>query len=150
MLVKNSSSLRNALLVSAFVAATTITLTDPARADDGYVDAQPNFERVTCTRMVNGAGNRSIPLPRSITAKRVNGGNMADVSYQGQTIRVINFQTYPGLEEMVRAVAFDDSYMYQFYSNRTGDSDASVHMVVTGRSGSPLLMDFFGYSCKFR
>jgi len=148
--VKNSSSLRNTLLVSAFVAATTIIFADPVRADDGYVDAQPNFERVTCNKMVNGAGNRSIPLPPSITAKRVNGGNMADVSYQGQTIRVINFQTYPGLEEMVRAVAFDDSYMYQFYSNRTGDSDASVHMVVTGRSGSPLLMDFFGYGCKFR
>lgn len=75
---------------------------------------------------------------------------MADVSYQGQTIRVINFKTYPGLDEMVKGVGFDDSYMYQFYSNRTGDSDESVHMVVTGKSGSPLLMDFFGYGCKFK
>ncbi len=145
-----TTSLRNTFLVSAFVAATTISFSDPARADDGYVDSQPNFERVTCTKMSYGAGNRLIPLPRSITAKRVNGGNMVDVSYQGQTIRVINFQTYPGLEETVKAIAFDDSYMYQFFSNRTGDSDASLHMVVSGLSGSPLLMDFFGFNCKFR
>lgn len=145
-----TSSLRNTLFISAFIAASSISFADPARADNGYVDAQPNFERVTCTRMVNASGNRSIPLPRSISAKRVNGGNMADVSYQGQTIRVINFQTYPGLEETVKAVAFDDSYMYQFYSNRTGDSDASVHMVVSDISGSYTLMDFFGYNCKFR
>jgi len=141
--------IRNTFLGSAFVAVITVSFT--ARADSGYIDAQPNFERVTCTKMVNGAGNRSIPLPRSITAKRVNGGNMADVSYQGQTIRVINFQTYPGLEEAVKAVAFDDSYMYQFYSNRFGDPEEdSVHMVVTGKSGSPLLMDFYGYGCKFK
>jgi len=143
-------SLRSTLLISSLLTFGSISFADNAHASDGYVDSQPNFERVACTKMSYGAGNRAIPLPRSITAKRVNGGNMVDVSYQGQTIRVINFQTYPGLEETVRGVAFDDSYMYQFYSNRAGESDDSVHMVVTGRSGSPLLLDFFGYGCKFK
>lgn len=140
------------LLLTAFIAVGSMSLADPARADDGYVDSHPNFERVTCTKMSYGAGNRLIPLPRSITAKRVNGGNMVDVIYQGQTIRVINFQVYPGLEETVRGVAFDDSYAYQFYSGRsdTDPEENYLHMVVTDSNRSSVLMDFFGYNCKFR
>lgn len=142
------SSLRNTLFISAFLAAGSVSLAEPVRAANGYTSSKPMFETAVCQKVVNADGSRDALTPEKISVKVVNGG-LADVSFRGETVRVLNFQTHEAWENSeVMAVAIKNNTLYTLHVADFEGDEKTVTLWIDSLNGYRIA-DYYATGCKF-